>query len=162
MTSFQDGAPFVVRGRDVYLLSPALIENYPEPDDLARALLASRLFGRRPNSPLPAHVSAHLLDDFAWDRRLPSLDPPEKCHLWVGLAGERPQAGAPALFAGWTRERELLPDDATAADLRPPESFRMANLNLIPSYSRSYMRVCYLRWEDRRDQRFRRNRYGRR
>jgi hypothetical protein len=142
MRDFSVGAPFTVLARDVWLLDRFMVECFADPHDLARALLAHRVFRLPPADPLPIGLNAHItLGEFKWTTMLPLCAGPRPT-LHVAIDAPKPVVGALALFLGWWDPGE---GGLPAHFLRSPESFRMQFRAHIPTYSRRHLYNCWKR-----------------
>lgn len=138
MTDFSIGAPFHVHDRDVFEITPEQAAG--DPVKLAISLLVTYLFAGEIHERLSVAVGQ---GEFAWINEFeiePSLRGPTLC-VWIA-----PDA---ALFVGWTIAWHA-PRVLMAADLSPPEQFRMRFRDLIPTYSRAFQAECRRRHNVRR------------
>jgi hypothetical protein len=147
MRDFGVGSPFTVLDRDVWLLDRTMVDCFPEPSDLSRALLAHRLFRLPPTAPLPRGVLVReIVGRWEWDLVLPESPGPTPT-LYVAIDAPKPAVGVLAAFAGWWPPGE---GGLPALLLRSPESFRMAFREEIPTYGRRFMYQCWRREAARR------------
>jgi hypothetical protein len=153
--------------RDVCLVIPPVLAyaRMRMPDEQVHAggqiLIASRFFGL----PFDVECDVPLLERFAvvstlrpfdWSIALPASRQGPEATIFVVFDGTELRLGMPAIIAGWAtiddvwnlaaRGQAANPEpEIPIAKLRSPESFRMANTELVRTYSQKFKHDCLIR-----------------